>query len=575
MAKRIRGEVLVRDWKAGRGFALRFSAYGRRRYLTLGFESDGWTEARAEEELANVLADVRRGLWMPPHRGGGERAAASTPPSRRGRRGAGEQAPTADAEMVFGEFAPWALEVRKARHGEAHHQNLQWGLRHLMPFFAETPLAAIDAEAIDAYSAAKIEEGERLQVAIDRGDPYRDEHGRVRKPLAATSINKTIKVLSWFLGLAVQYKRISENAAAGRERLLKARPKPPIHLDTAEQIEALLDAAAELDRDPGHLCCEREAIVATLIFAGPRAHELGYMLERDIDLANTRIFVGRSKTAAGLREIRILPILHDILAAHKARSASAGPDSLAFPTGTGGRRDRSNLRERVLREVFERADELLRERGELPLPKGLSPHKLRHTFASILTAIGTDPASLMRQLGHRSAAFTLDVYTHLMACSPEQRERLKGLVAGERRWGLRPPNRLGWRAFEGQVLQELIARDGSAGRQEVLAGVDSALHGHFGPGDREPGAGDRPRWQAEVDIARRRLVERGLIGRDTREGIWALTPTGAECARRLLQSPPRPSGGTSKRPIGGLKSVDPGPPLESQPMSAPERAGCE
>jgi len=43
------------------------------------------------------------------------------------------------------------------------------------------------------------------------------------------------------------------------------------------------------------------------------------MLERDIDLANTRIFVGRSKTAAGLREIRTLPILHDILATHKAR----------------------------------------------------------------------------------------------------------------------------------------------------------------------------------------------------------------------------------------------------------------
>lgn len=145
------------------------------------------------------------------------------------------------------------------------------------------------------------------------------------------------------------------------------------------------DAAAELDRDPGHLCNEREAIVGTLIFAGPRAHEIGYMLERDIDLANTRIFVGRSKTAAGLREIRTLPILHDILAAHKARPAAGGPDALAFPTGTGGRRDRSNLREHVLAEVFERADQLLRERGELPLPKGLSPHKLRHTFASILS----------------------------------------------------------------------------------------------------------------------------------------------------------------------------------------------
>ncbi len=30
------------------------------------------------------------------------------------------------------------------------------------------------------------------------------------------------------------------------------------------------------------------------VSVSPRAHEIGYMQERDIDLANTRIFVGRS-----------------------------------------------------------------------------------------------------------------------------------------------------------------------------------------------------------------------------------------------------------------------------------------
>lgn len=561
MAKRAKGEVLVRNWKAGPGFALRFSAYGRRRYVTLGLESDGWTSERAEEELQNVLADVRRGLWSPP-RGSGGKGEDGGPPSpgrprglREDGNGIGEApVPPPGGEMPFAEFAPWALEVRRARHSEAHHRNLCWGLRHLMPFFAESPLAAIDAEAIDSYSAAKVEEGVRLQAAIDRGEPYHDERGRVRKPLAASSINKTIKVLSWFLGLAVQYKRVAENAAAGKERLLIVERKPPIHLDTAEQIEALLDAAAELDRDPAHLCCEREAIVATLVFAGPRAHELSHMLERDIDLANVRIFVGRSKTPAGLREIRILPILHDILAAHKARPQAGGPDALAFPTGTGGRRERSNLRERVLREVFERADELLRERGELPLPKGLSPHKLRHTFASILTATGTDPASLMRQLGHRSAAFTLDVYAHMMACSPEQRERLKALVEGERRWGPAPPARLGWPAYEGPILQALAGGGGSTRRREVLAAVEEAMAERFGPGDHEIVRG-KPRWHAEVDIARRRLSERGLLARGKREGIWELTKAGVErvgCAWGDRE--PRAQGGAWSSRTGPVRS---------------------
>ena len=48
-------------------YALRFTAYSERRYVTLGTEAEGWTRDRAEAELQNVMADVRRGRWTPPH----------------------------------------------------------------------------------------------------------------------------------------------------------------------------------------------------------------------------------------------------------------------------------------------------------------------------------------------------------------------------------------------------------------------------------------------------------------------------------------------------------------------------
>jgi integrase len=57
-------------------------------------------------------------------------------------------------------------------------------------------------------------------------------------------------------------------------------------------------------------------------------------------------------------------------------------------------------------------------------------HKLRHTFASILVAIGRDPTHVMQQLGHTDPAFTLRVYAHTMRGSEEERERLKALVEG-------------------------------------------------------------------------------------------------------------------------------------------------
>jgi hypothetical protein len=41
---------------------------------------------------------------------------------------------------------------------------------------------------------------------------------------------------------------------------LTVHDKPPVHLDTAEQIEVLLDAAEELDRDLALKLSERRAV---------------------------------------------------------------------------------------------------------------------------------------------------------------------------------------------------------------------------------------------------------------------------------------------------------------------------
>jgi integrase len=413
---RSQGQVLERAWKGGRGYALRFLAYGERRYITLGSERDGWTRKRAEEELQNILADVRRGLWVPPDRNGRTRGHTRDGP---------ETAP------LFGPFARDWLTARRAEVRPRSHEYLEWALGHLLPYFADWPLCEIDVEAVDGYRRHKSEQADLRRHALQRRKPLTDEHGRVLRPVSPTSINKTIEVLQSILALAVEYGHLAANPAAGRRRRLKPQPRRPVHLDAAAQIQALLDAAAQLDREPYWRSSDRRAIVATLLFAGPRAHELCHLLWRDVDLANGRIHIGRSKTQAGLREIRLLHILRDELAAHEARSHRPGPDDLVFPTGAGGVRDKDNLRNRVLAAAVERADQLLAERGQTPLPRALTPHKLRHTFASILVACGEDPASVMAQLGHTDPKFTLRVYTHVMRRDPVDRARLRALVEGE------------------------------------------------------------------------------------------------------------------------------------------------
>ena len=55
MARPATGQVVERNGKRGRTFALRFTAYGERQYVTLGLQADGWTRAKAEQELADTL----------------------------------------------------------------------------------------------------------------------------------------------------------------------------------------------------------------------------------------------------------------------------------------------------------------------------------------------------------------------------------------------------------------------------------------------------------------------------------------------------------------------------------------
>ncbi len=194
----------------------------------------------------------------------------------------------------------------------------------------------------------------------------------------------------------------------------------------------MIDAATDLDARPEARTTGRRALIATLVYAGLRIGEATALRWRDIDLANGRISVGDSKTAAGIREVDILPALRDELTSHRHACADASPANLVFPTSTGSRRDKDNARERVIRPVVARAEELLAERRQSPLPEGVTAHKLRHTFASILYVRGEDPAYVMAQVGHSDPGSALRVYAH---ATPR-----RGRQGPPRRWARRVSN---------------------------------------------------------------------------------------------------------------------------------------
>lgn len=412
MSTRPKGQLLHRHAKSGWRWAIRFTVHGRRRYLTLGRDADGWTRRRAEDELANVLADVRRDLWVEPGRG-----------SRRRRR--------RQADPLFGPFVARLMDERRGELSEGTLRHHGWCLAHLSRFFSDWRLSEIDAQAVDEYRTEKVREAEAREMAIEAGRPERDDGGRVMRPLTPHSINRTIDTLQWVLGAALDYGLIEANPAQGKRRRLHCEARPPVFLDSAAQVEALIAAAESLDRSPESRISDRLPMIGTLIFAGLRSGELGALLRRDVDLAEGRILIRQSKTAAGRREVTVSPILSSLLKRKPGLDPCRRPQELVFATRTGRPRGKDNIRGRILLPAVARADKLLEREGRPPLPQGVSPHKLRHTFASILVACGEDPVSVMYQLGHTSPEFTLRTYAHMMRREVGERERLRALVRSD------------------------------------------------------------------------------------------------------------------------------------------------
>jgi integrase len=370
MPRRSTGSVIPPKGKA-RSWALRFRAYGKRQYVSLGRE--GWNRTRAEAELRHVLADVERGIWQPDRP---------------------EEPEAPKAEPTFHEFASEWFERHRPEWRERTVEDYEWALTyHLLPHFADHRLSAITIEEVDRYKSAKLREGK----------------------LEPAQINKTLTRLAQVLEEAVEYGIIPSNPARGRRRRVKAS-RPQRSWVEPEQLPALLDAA-----DPWH-----RPVISTLAGAGLRVGEATALEWRDVNLATGTLTVREAKTAAGAgRRVDLPGGLVDELAEWKARSPRTRPSDPVFVNrsrnGRHGRNTKDNIGRR-LKGTIRRANAALREVGIEPISERVTPHSLRRTFASLRAALRHDPVYIAEQGGWTDPRFALRVY----AKAAKRRERLSG-----------------------------------------------------------------------------------------------------------------------------------------------------
>lgn len=366
------GQILRRKHKGGVTFALRFQAYGRTQYVTLGKAEEGWSRPKAAAELRHILADVERGIW--------------TPADRR---------PAVHREVpTLHRFATDWLRDKAPELRPKTVENYTWALSyHLLPNLGHLRLNEIGIEDIDRYKTAKLREGK----------------------IAPNQINTTLSRLSQILEDAVEYGHIDRNPAAGKRRRVKAS-KPRRSWVEPEQLPSLIEAANDRMRP----------LIATLAGAGLRVGEACSLDWRAVNLATGTLTVDEAKTEAGAGRVVDLSVgLRDELATLKASRRRVAPDDPVFTArGTSSRQTPSNVGRR-LKTAIRRANERLDKLGIEPISERVTPHSLRRSYISLRAVLRDSPVTIAEAVGHTDPTFTLRVY----AKATRRRERLTGTYA--------------------------------------------------------------------------------------------------------------------------------------------------
>jgi site-specific recombinase XerD len=167
------------------------------------------------------------------------------------------------------------------------------------------------------------------------------------------------------------------------------RPRVLPEVLSVEEVTALLGAVQNL---------KHRALLMSIYAGGLRTGELLHLRPSDIDQGRMVVRIEQGKG----RKDRYVPLSSHLLAVLREYSKIARPSVWLFP----GRDPQKPLTRVAVSKIFSKA---VRAVG---IAKKVSPHSLRHAFATHLLERGTNLRVIQMLLGHRSLR-TTEVYTHV------------------------------------------------------------------------------------------------------------------------------------------------------------------
>ncbi len=218
-----------------------------------------------------------------------------------------------------------------------------------------------------------------------------------RGPRSAASLHRMKAAVRAFFAWAVEAGVVDDNPARSI-RMHRLPRKLPVFLTTAEKKRLLKELKGRTDFS----ALRDRAMIEVLLGTGIRLGELAALDMDDIDLDAKHL---RVRAKGNVPQVKFIKTdLRTLLRRYLAERRRHGrPEMEAlFLSNRDGRL--------CQRQIANRLAHWLRKAG---IEKELTPHGLRHTFATHLYGATNDLLVVQRALGHRDVS-TTQIYTHLV-----------------------------------------------------------------------------------------------------------------------------------------------------------------
>jgi len=210
----------------------------------------------------------------------------------------------------------------------------------------------------------------------------------LRQDLAPRTIHQHLQFLSQVFNETIYQDMLSKNPVDGVRRPRADPVKKRVLTET--EAQQLLQACDETDKPLLHLA----------LATGMRFSELATLEWRDVDFVKKNIYVRKSKTAAGIRDISINDSdIEVLLEMRRYTTEKYGTIDLVFRSRDGHGVDYDNFTKRRFLPLVKRID--LAE---------VRFHDLRRTHATMLVLAGLDPMTITQRMGHSHISTTLQYY---------------------------------------------------------------------------------------------------------------------------------------------------------------------